>query len=243
MNLLEGSASSNLNTDYKFDNFTVDNTNEFSYKVAGEFTRTNMGQLLYVYGNNGVGKTHLVQAIGNKFKLDNKTVLYRSMEQYINEFTENLRNQTLNEFKDKFRNCDLLLIDDIDALYGKEATQEQFYNNINALIENNNLVVLVSDKHPTQIHLLYERLSSQLKSALIIDIKTPEQKIKRAIVENKNILEHTDFSEEVLDYISSIIEDNLHEIEGVFLKLSAYTKLMKVEITIDNVKEIINKPV
>lgn len=232
-----------LNPGYTFDNYVVGTSNQFAYSAAlsvcekpGEAYNP-----LYIYGGVGLGKTHLMQSVGNRLQSQGKSVIYSSVEQFVNDFTRHLRNQTMDRFKDKYRNCDVLMIDDIQFLSGKVQTQEEFFHTFETLRNENKQIILTSDKHPKQVAGLEDRLKSRFEWGLIADIQPPELETKIAIINKKCEINRVNITKDVIDYIATIIDNNAREIEGILSKLHAYAKLMNQEITLEFTKNVLKE--
>ena len=194
---------------------------------------------MFIYGEVGLGKTHLLQAIGNHLKNKLK-VVYVTSEQFMNEFMENIRNHTMDKFHEKYRKCDILLIDDIQFFAQKERTQEEFFHTFNELYIQKKQICLTSDRAPKKLYELVDRLRSRFEAGLIVDIQPPELETKIAIIKEKCKINHINFSDEIIKFIATNIEKNVREIEGIITKLYAYTKLIGIEdISIEFVKEIL----
>jgi len=232
-----------LNPAYTFDNYVVGTSNQFAFSAAQSVCEK-PGEAynpLYIYGGVGLGKTHLMQAVGNRLQTQGKSVIYSSVEQFVNDFTRHLRNQTMDRFKDKYRNCDVLMIDDIQFLSGKVQTQEEFFHTFETLRNENKQIILTSDKHPKQIAGLEDRLKSRFEWGLVADIQPPELETKIAIINKKCEINRVDISKDIIDYIATIIDNNAREIEGILSKLHAYAKLMNQEITLEFTKNVLKE--
>jgi len=227
--------STYLNPSLKFDNFIVGNSNQFAYTTAKSVAEK-PGQLynpLFIYGGVGLGKTHLLQAIGN-YHIDlGKTVIYTTLEQFMNSFTSHLRSQTMDRFRDKFRECDLLLIDDIQFLSRKEQTQEEFFHTFNELYNSNKQIVITSDRQPNKISGLVDRLRSRFEMGLMADIQPPGLETKIAIIQKKCELDGIQLNHEIINFIATNMGDNIREIEGTIIKLNAMSSMLNQEITLD----------
>ncbi len=235
------SKSTILNPSWIFDSFVVGSSNKFAHTAAISVAEK-PGKLynpLFIYGGVGLGKTHLLHAIGNKLTTGSKNIIYATIEQFMNDFTSHLRNQTMDRFRDKYRSCDALLIDDVQFLSNKEGTQEEFFHTFNDLQSNGKQIVMTSDKHPKQIGGLEARLKSRFESGLIADISPPELETKIAIVNKKCELNGIYLNSEVVGYIASTLGENIREIEGVIIKLNAFSKMMGQEITLDFAKNVL----
>jgi chromosomal replication initiator protein len=232
-----------LNPAYTFDNYVVGSSNQFAFSAAQSICEKpgSAYNPLFIYGGVGLGKTHLMQAVGNRLQTQGKSVIYSSVEQFVNDFTRHLRNQTMDRFKDKYRNCDVLMIDDVQFLSGKNQTQEEFFHTFETLRNENKQIILTSDKHPKQIAGLEDRLKSRFEWGLITDIQPPELETKIAIINKKCEINRVDISKEIIDYIATIIDNNAREIEGILSKLHAYAKLMNQEITLEFTKNVLRE--
>jgi len=234
-----------LNPSYTFDNYVVGGTNQFAFSAAQSVCEK-PGEAynpLFIYGGVGLGKTHLMQSVGNRLQTQGKSVIYSSVEQFVNDFTRHLRNQTMDRFKDKYRKCDVLMIDDVQFLSGKNQTQEEFFHTFETLRAENKQIILTSDKHPKQIAGLEDRLQSRFEWGLIADIQPPELETKIAIIKKKCEMNKVDISKEIVDYIATIIDNNAREIEGILSKLHAYAKLMNQEITLEFTKNVLKEQI
>lgn len=232
-----------LNPAYTFDNYVVGSSNQFAFSAAQSVCEK-PGEAynpLFIYGGVGLGKTHLMQAIGNRLQSQGKSVIYSSVEQFVNDFTRHLRNQTMDRFKDKYRKCDVLMIDDIQFLSGKNQTQEEFFHTFETLRNEKKQIILTSDKQPKQIAGLEDRLKSRFEWGLITDIQPPELETKIAIIYKKCEINRVNLSREIIDYIATIIDNNAREIEGILSKLHAYAKLMNQDITLEFTKNVLKE--
>ena len=236
-----------LNSRYTFDNFIVGSNNKFAH-AAAHGVYENPGQTynpLYIYGGVGLGKTHLMQAIGNAMlsKNPNMRIIYCTGELFVNELVKAMLNPSKNEsFKNKFRNSDLLLIDDIQFIAGKDKCQEEFFHTFNALFESGKQIVLTSEKPPKEINLLEDRLKTRFEMGLSVDIQTPDYETRLAILKKKVEEERYVIDDEILVKIATRVKSNIRELEGVFNKLVAYTKFTNNPLTdaiVDNTIESI----
>lgn len=229
------SKSTYLNPSLTFDSFIVGDSNQFAYTTAKSVAEKPGKQYnpLFIYGGVGLGKTHLLQAIGN-YHIDlGKTVIYTTLEQFMNSFTSHLRSQTMDRFRDKFRECDLLLIDDIQFLSRKEQTQEEFFHTFNELYNANKQIVITSDRQPNKIAGLVDRLKSRFEWGLMADIQPPGLETKIAIIQKKCELDGIKLGNEIVNYIATHMGDNIREIEGTIIKLNALSSMLNQEITLD----------
>lgn len=224
----------NLNQRYTFDNFVVGKSNNFAHAASvavAESPATDYNPL-FIYGSSGLGKTHLMHAIGN-FMMENDPdikPMYVSSEQFTNELVEALRKDNAPEFRQKYRNVDLLLVDDIQFLIGKEGIQEEFFHTFNALHQGDKQIVVTSDKPPNELKGLESRIITRLGGGLIADIKPPDIETRIAILRNKNERESFGISDEIIDYIAENIDSNIRELEGALLRILAYSNLTSAEI-------------
>ena len=227
--------STHLNPSLTFESFIVGDSNQFAYTTAKSVAEKPGKQYnpLFIYGGVGLGKTHLLQAIGN-YHIDlGKTVIYTTLEQFMNSFTSHLRAQTMDRFRDKFRECDLLLIDDIQFLSRKEQTQEEFFHTFNELYNNNKQIVITADRAPNKIAGLVDRLRTRFEWGLMADIQPPGLETKIAIIQKKCELDGISLNNEIINYIATHMGDNIREIEGTIIKLNALSNMLNQEITLD----------
>ncbi len=234
-------AKSLLNPSHTFDNFMVGGSNQFAYSAVKSVS-DKAGEIynpLFIYGGVGLGKTHLMQAAGNVFLNQGKSVIYTTVEQFLNDFIRHVRNQTMDRFQEKYRKCDVLLIDDIQFLSNKDTIQEEFFHTFEALRNTGKQIILTADKHPKKIGGLEKRLQSRFEWGLVADIQPPELETKIAIIEKKSEINKVKLSKEIINYIATVIESNVREIEGILSKLHAYSQLMHVDITLDFTKNVL----
>ncbi len=239
---------SNLNPNYTFDTFVVGNNNRFA-QSASLAVAESPGETynpLYIYGGPGLGKTHLMHSIGH-FILDQNPqtkVIYVTSEEFTNEVIESIRNgnaSSMTKFRDKYRTVDVLMIDDIQFIIGKESTQEEFFHTFNALQAQGKQIILTSDKPPKEMETLEERIRSRFEWGLMADIGVPDYETRMAILRKKAESDNFLISDEILNYIASNIKSNVRELEGALNKLLAYNNLVETEITMDiAVKELQN---
>ncbi|BCD61168.1 chromosomal replication initiator protein [Nitratiruptor sp. YY08-26] len=236
-------TSTKINPTYTFENFVVGSSNQFAYTAAHRVAEK-PGEVynpLYIYGGTGLGKTHLLHAIGNFNLKKSKTIIYATIEQFMNDFTYHLRQKTIENFREKYRKCDILLIDDIQFLSGKEGTQEEFFHTFNELHTDGKQIVLTSDQPPKKIAGLEERLKSRFEWGLIADIQPPELETKIAIIKKKCELNGIQLEDEIVNYLAANMDSNIREIEGIILKLNAYSTLVNQEITMELAKNVLNE--
>ena len=237
----KNTKSTILNPSFTFDSFVMGSSNQFAYNAAISAAEKPGRDYnpLFICGGVGLGKTHLLNAIGNKVAESGKSVIYATIEQFMNDFTSHIRNQTMDRFRDKYRSCDLLLIDDVQFLAKKELTQEEFFHTFNELHQHGKQIVMTSDKHPKKISGLDDRLLSRFASGLTADIQKPELETKIAIIQKKCGINGINLDQEVVHYIAATLDDNIREIEGVIIKLNAFSKMMNQKISLDFAKSIL----
>ncbi len=238
-------ANPSLNSNYNFERFVVGASNQFAHAAAiavAEQPAKNYNPL-FIYGGVGLGKTHLLNAIGlHTLSLySNKHVLYLSAEEFMNELINSIRFDKMQNFREKFRNIDSLLIDDIQFIAGKERTQEEFFHTFNTLHDSAKQIVVTSDKFPKDIPKLEGRLRSRFEWGLIADIQTPEIETKIAIIEKKAQENNLSIDDSVAYYIASKVESNIRELEGFLIRIGAYASLTGSKIDMDLVKEVLEK--
>ncbi len=238
-------SQSLLNPSYTFDNYVEGGSNEFAVKASKSVSKKpgSIYNPLFIYGGVGLGKTHLMQAIGNVLQNQGKNIIYTSVEQFLNDFTRHLSNQTMDRFKDKYRKCDVLLIDDIQFLTNKASTQEEFFHTFESLRNDGKQIVMTADKHPKKIAGLEERLKSRFEWGLVADIQPPGLETKIEIIKKKCEINRVKLDNEVINYIATIIENNSREIEGILIKLNAYSQLMHADIGIEFAKNVLKEQI
>ena len=239
-------SKTSLNPKYTFDTFVVGNNNRFAHAAALAVAEapSSMYNPLFIYGGVGLGKTHLMQAIGNEIlKRDSsKKVLYVTSEAFTNELVNAIKDANYkNElFRNKYRNIDILLIDDIQFFAGKNTAQEEIFHTFNTLHQNGKQIILSSDKPPRDIALLEDRLKSRFEWGLIADISMPDYEMRLAILRKKTQMEGILIDDDILSLIATRIDSNIRELEGVLNKILAYTSLTHSPITIEVVEKAIN---
>ncbi|OPY07077.1 MAG: Chromosomal replication initiator protein DnaA [Syntrophaceae bacterium PtaB.Bin038] len=234
-----------LNPNYNFERFVVGPSNQFAHAAAvavAEAPAKNYNPL-FIYGGVGLGKTHLLNAIGlHTFRITpSANVLYVSAEEFMNEMINSIRYDKMQKFREKYRNIDSLLIDDIQFIAGKERTQEEFFHTFNTLHDSGKQIVVTSDKFPKDIPNLEGRLRSRFEWGLIADIQPPEIETKVAIVDKKAQENNISLPKNVAYYIASKAESNIRELEGFIIRIGAYASLTGREIDMDLVKEVLKK--
>jgi len=227
--------STKLNPSFTFESFIVGDSNQFAYTTAKSAAEKPGQQYnpLFLYGGVGLGKTHLLQAIGNYQYNLGKTVIYTTLEQFMNSFTSHLRSQTMDRFREKFRECDLLLIDDVQFLSRKEQTQEEFFHTFNELHNAKKQIVMTSDRQPNKIAGLVDRLKSRFEWGLMADIQPPGLETKIAIIQKKCELDGIKLDKDIINYIAANMGDNIREIEGTLIKLNALGSMLNQPITLE----------
>ena len=227
-----------------FDNFVVGDSNQFAHAAAIAVAETPAGNKfnpLYIYGGVGLGKTHLAQAIGNFVyqARNNVAVLYVTSEKFTNDFINAIGSQKTTDFVNYYRGVDLLLIDDIQFLTGKEATQVQFFHTFNALHQSGRQIVLTSDRPPQEIYGLEERLLSRFQSGLVVDIQPPDFEMRTAIIRQKIEAEQLPISDDVVAYIAEKVRSNIRELEGFLIRVGAHASLNGQKITMELVSGLL----
>ena len=245
-NLVSGSPiqSANLNPKYTFDTFVVGSNNNLAHAAALAVAES-PGEIynpLFIYGGVGLGKTHLMHAIAHFIlKNDPKAkILYVTSETFTNELIDAIRNKnniTTTEFREKYRNNDVLLIDDIQFIIGKESTQEEFFHTFNTLYESKKQIIISSDKPPKEIETLEERLRSRFEWGLTVDIQSPDYETRMAILRKKEEMEGYNIDNEVIKYIATHVKSNIRELEGALTKIVALSRLNKCDITLQLAEE------
>ena len=230
-----------LNPSHSFDNFMVGGSNQFAYAAVKNVSENagNVYNPLFIYGGVGLGKTHLMQAAGNVFQNQGKNVIYTTVEQFLNDFIRHVRNKTMDRFQEKYRKCDVLLIDDIQFLSNKEGIQEEFFHTFEALKGDGKQIILTADKHPKKIGGLEKRLQSRFEWGLVADIQPPELETKIAIIKSKSEINKVKLTPDIVNYIATVIDNNVREIEGILSKLHAYSQLMHVDINLEFTKNVL----
>ncbi len=234
-------SHSMLNPSQIFDTFMVGGSNQFAYAAVKSVSENagNVYNPLFIYGGVGLGKTHLMQSAGNVFENQGKIVIYTTSEQLLNDFVRHIRNKTMEKFQEKYRKCDVLLIDDIQFLSNKEGIQEEFFHTFEALRGHGKQIILTADKHPKKIGGLEARLQSRFEWGLVADIQPPELETKIAIIKSKCEINKVNISPDIVNYIATVIDNNVREIEGILSKLHAYSQLMHVDINLEFTKNIL----
>lgn len=240
----EEAAESNLNPKYVFENYVMGNSNRFAYAAAQAVANNPATTYnpLFLYGGVGLGKTHLMHAIGNRIKQNDPTmkVLYISSENFTNEIINSIYNKNTEAFRKKYRNIDCLIIDDIQFLKGKEQTQVEFFHTFNDLRDSNKQIIISSDRLPKEIETLEDRMRSRFEQGLIADIQPPDLETRIAILRQKAANDKIEIPNDVLTLLATSITNNIREIEGVYTKIVAYSSLMHVPVTLEITKKILD---
>lgn len=244
---------SNLNPKYTFDTFVIGDNNRHAHAacVAVAEEPSSAYNPLFLYGGAGLGKTHLMQAIAHHIITHNPDlkVLYVSSETFTNEVIEAIRNNKSEELRAKYRSQDVLLIDDIQFVIGKDSTQTEFFNTFNDLYNSNKQIIISSDKPPKEIETLEERMRTRLEWGVPVDIHAPDYETRMAILKRKAEMDHIVIADEILDYIAQNVVSNIRELEGALNKISVYTRLenhkeeLTVEKAADILKDLISKDI
>jgi chromosomal replication initiator protein len=241
-------TNSLLNPKYTFSTFVIGNSNRFAHaaSLAVAETPAKAYNPLFVYGGVGLGKTHLMHAIGHFILSQNKKakVLYVTSEKFTNELINSIQTNKNVEFRNRYRNVDVLLIDDIQFIAGKESTQEEFFHTFNSLHEANKQIIMSSDRPPKEIPTLEDRLRSRFEWGLITDIQPPDLETRIAILKKKAELENLEVEDDVLAFIAKRIESNIRELEGALTRIMAYSSLtnstLDVDVADEALKDIIS---
>lgn len=228
---------------YTFDRFIVGGSNKFAHAAAMAVAE-NPGKNynpLFIYGNSGLGKTHLLLAIGQSIheKDPTKKIAYIKGDEFMNQMVKAIKNGTADEFRTKYRNVDLFLVDDIQFIAGKQATQDEFFHTFNNIYESGNQIVITSDRPPLEMSLLDDRLRTRFEGGLMADIQPPDLETRMAITRNKASQLGLLLSDDAVEYISNKITSNIRQLEGVIKKLTAYKEILDDVINIDSVKRAI----
>lgn len=233
-----------LNPKYTFENFVVGSSSELAYAAAKAVSQRpgDAYNPLFIYGGVGLGKTHLLQAIGNEIKKNNPNVsiLYVSAEKFSNDFIQSVKDGTAKDFQNHYRNIDLLLIDDIQFIAGKDRTQESFFHTFNELHQQNKQIILTSDRPPKAIPTLEDRLKSRFEWGMIADIVMPDFETRVAILQKKCAEKNFITNDKILYTIAASIQSNIRELEGSLNKIIAYHQLKNLEPSVESVKSLLS---
>ncbi len=229
--------------DYTFDNFVEGSSNKFAkaacYAVAKE---PNTYNPLFIYGNSGLGKTHLLYAVINYMKKNHPgiNIVYKKCESFLEELVRALKNDSISAFKDKYRKCDVLMLDDIQFLAGKEMTQEEFFHTFSALYEADKQIILTSDRPPKEIKPLEDRLRTRFEGGLLADVQPPSFELRIAIIRKKAEDMKLSISNELVEYMAERLQNNIRQIEGVLKRIYAIYSFTSAEITKEKIDEVIS---
>jgi chromosomal replication initiator protein len=233
----------NLNPRYHFNSFIVGTFNELAYAAAQAIIESPGTKYnpFFIYGGTGLGKTHLIQAVGNsiKDKYPNKKVHYMTLEKFATDFINSLQSNKANSFKEKYRKYDLLIIDDIQFIGKMEKIQEELFHTFNTFYENNKQIIFSSDKHPNYIPELADRLKSRFAAGMIVDISEPEYESRLAILKVKIREQNIDLEDEIVDYIASAVQGNIRELEGSLNLVVCQYRLKNKPLTLMEVKALL----
>ena len=237
-------STPSLIEEFTFDTFVTGPSNMFACNTAKAIVKS-PGVLynpLFIYGGVGLGKTHLLHSIGNELKKTMK-VTYVTSEQFMNDFTYNVRKKTMNDFHKKYRECDLLIIDDIQFFEGREKTQEEFFHTFNELITNKKQICVTADRHPKNILGISKRLSNRFEQGIITEIQPPELSTKISIIRKKSELNNINLPEDVVKFIATSLNNNIREIEGMITQTYAMANVLGEKISLDFTKEIFKEQI
>lgn len=231
-------------SNYSFENFIVGESNQFAYAASVAVAESPGIEYnpLFLYGDVGLGKTHLMHAIANFILKHNpeSKIAYIPCEKFMNELIGSIRNKTNEQFREKYRNLDVLLIDDIQFINGKDSTQDEFFHTFNTLYNDQKQIIMASDRHPNEIKALTDRLRSRFKSGLLADIKPPDFETRTAILQKKAEEQNEEVPDDVLQFIAHSVKSNIRELEGAFTRVMAYKKLINKPIDLAAAKEALN---
>ena len=231
---------------YTFSNFIIGPHNQLAYAAAQAIAQQpgTTYNPLFIYGSSGLGKTHLLHAIGNEVKTIHKKaiVAYQTADRFVSEFIQAIRFDKVQQFKDKFKNVDVLLVDDLQSIAGKDQTQEVFFNIFNLLYEANKQLVFTSDTYPRDMHGMSLRLRTRLESGLVTDIGIPNLETRIAILEKKAEQSGTQVSQDVLSFVASHAPHNVRELEGIFIRVMAFASLTGQELTKELAEKVLGRP-
>jgi chromosomal replication initiator protein len=237
----------NLNPRYMFDHFIVGPFNELAYAAAQSVVKRpqNAYNPLFIYGSSGLGKTHLIQAIGNEIKklFPEKRVLYTNLEKFMNEYVSSVQNNRQQTFQDKYRKFDVLIMDDIQFIAGKQGTQDALFHTFNSLYDQNKNIIFSSDKHPNHIIGLEDRLKTRFNSGMTIDIQEPDLESRLAIIKEKSTQLQFPLDPEVLSYVASAVTGSIRELEGVINVISMHSGMRQKPIGLGEVKILIKNSI
>jgi len=236
------SSSTLLNPSFTFESFVTGNSNELAFNVSLAVAKNPSTQYnpLFIYGGVGLGKTHLMQAVGNYRLNEGDKVIYNTFEQFMNRYIAHIRSNTMDRFRDFYRNCDILLIDDIQFISRKEQTQDEFFHTFNELHSLGKQIVITSDRPPKKIAGLVDRLKSRFEWGMLVSINPPELETKIAIIKKKALLDGIRLDDDVVNFLASNLGNNIREIEGTIIKLNAMSHLLRKPITLEFAKDAVS---
>ncbi len=234
-----------FNKSFTFDNFIVGPSNIEAYTVCKNIVQTNTNKYnpIFIYSDTGLGKTHLLQSVGNYLAEQDKNILYLSAEHFMNDFTYSLQNNSMNNFREKYRKCDILLLDDVAFLTNKPSTQDEFFHTFNTLHSAGKQIIMTSDRLPSKIHNLVDRLRTRFEWGLLIDIKPPQLKTKIDIIKKKSELNDIVLNDEIIQYIALNIDSSIREIESILVRINASVNLLNQNIDLNLVKELLKNQI
>jgi len=229
-----------LKSKYNFENLIVSQSNQLAYSVAKNICDNKEIEYnpFIVIGDSSLGKTHLVQSIKN-YVAKNQLVIYISAEQFLNTYLKHIMQKTMDSFREKYRKCDILIMEDIQDLANKEGLEEELFYIIEDLLTNNKQIILTSNIHPNKIHSLNKRLLGRFVSGLISEIKPFDRATIMEIIKMKAKMHRVELTSDVIDYIAISADSNIYEIKGIVLKIKAYAQLMHAEIDLASVKKLL----
>ena len=246
----EFDALHNYRSEYTFENFVVGSSNRFANSAAiavanqsfDDFSKKEFNPL-FIYGPSGVGKTHLLYAIVNRIIKNNPTkkIVYVKGEEFANQLFTAIQKRNTNEFKEKYRNADVLLIDDIHFVAGKPALQEEFFNNFNAIYDENKQMIFTSDRPPHEMKSLEDRLRTRFMAGLIVDIQLPDYDLRCALLKQKATVNHLNITNDIINFLAENVTSSIRQLEGVIKKLGAIQLLEGGEISLERVKNSVNE--
>lgn len=235
-------SSSNLNTKYSFNSFVVGPFNELAYSASQAIIKKpGVYNPLFIYGPTGLGKTHLIQATGNKLKIHNENIeiFYTSSEKFSQDYVNALKNNKINQFKEKYRNYDVLIMDDIQFFSGKEKLQEELFHLFNILYDKGKQIIFSSDKHPNYIIGLEDRLRSRFSAGMIVDVTKPDYESRAALLKTKATQKNIPIGDDVVDFLASHLDGNIRELEGLLNTITIQTDIKDRKLTLDEVRVLV----
>lgn len=243
---VDTNKENNLNTRYSFDSFVVGSFNELAYSASQAIIKKpGVYNPLFIYGPTGLGKTHLIQATGNKLNeiFPNINIFYTSSEKFSQDYVNALKNNRINQFKNRYRNYDVLIMDDIQFFSGKEKLQEELFHLFNILYDRGKQIIFSSDKHPNYIIGLEDRLRSRFSAGMIVDINKPDYESRAALLKTKASDKGIAVGEDVIDYLATNIEGNIRELEGILNAVTIQTDIRNRKLSVQEVKSLIKNNV